>query len=1151
MNKWFVFPLALSAVAAYAEISPESVEKVLAETWEGNARVELPVILPSEAPVIDGRIDEQEWKKGVKLAGFIRHNKGLLPEQRGFVYLMTDLEHMYVGVKTTTPNNDPGGGLVANASERDGGVYNDDSVELIFHPLEKDKDSAYHIILNSKGAVYDRKHRYSADHSDTSWNIQGMQTGTRAESNWWDLEVKIPLAEIGGAANYFAMNVARNWQNGIGSTAIVPTGSHLDSKRMLTVVRAKQAPSFRMDGLGSPEEGEWQLELGADNPTDRPYFLAASLRKFTWPRVDGKPQVKIETEKLEIKKIPPGEAGTLKLDFDTADSYIRKLSVALIDAETGRVLCRRLISAQREIFAGNHPATGSFEMKNVGTGVCWYYPSYNRAALRINVRNDLRPTGVTAAFGGETVAIPRSKNHYRGLVPVPPGEGNHPLTVTITGEDGKTHRFENLFKVTRKIYPWENNRLGLDRVVLPPFTPVKAEANRVELLLRAHKVNAQGLWDSLTAENVELLAAPMHWEISIDGKTRKLSGKEPRFTASGDGCDAVAETVGVTDIGMGIHSRMKFEYDGFFWSEVRLDNVRDRTIDRMTLVVPLKDEETPLFHVISNTIRSNPGGAVPKGEGEIWDGTKLRRPTNSIHPQLVPHIWLGGIKRGLTWFTDSSFGYRLAKDRSALRLLRKDGVLRMEIDIINRPVRVKDGHSFAFGMQATPVKPQAPGFRRHCYDAAGVGVKGMRNIQSLYYGLLGYPSGWAKVPAGEDYSMMRFLTEAAKNGAQCDVAKELAGFSQRHDAAILSSISALPRPRDIDYAEHYKTVRRNFIKINWGDPERGQSCPTKYSDPRLIFLPEETVQYFKSEWWIGNVGYFGAWRSYPVPSNLDYMIYAYNREMENGMHGIYLDDMFLMPNVNTDTAARIDDEGEVHSEIGILALRELVKRLAVLQHRHNLYPRQLEIHMTNAQLIPCFSFATAQLTWESMFGETPLPERYRLDEILAEGLGIRLGLESLALGGILRQTTSHKDWPALRAKLTRSFLALSLPHDVKVKNRMSPDDIDWKNIRPAYEKMSMFGHWEDDCTFVPYWEKDPALRSSEPAVIVSSYRRPGKVLIVAGNLGNETEFSIRPDCEALGVPANAPVIDLESGSPADLANLKIGQYDYRLLQIGK
>ncbi|GEM_PF-2566376 len=1151
MNKWFVLALALSVTGPVpAGISIENTEKILAETWDGNATVELPVIAPSEAPVIDGRIDEDEWRRGAKLAGFIRHSKGLLPEQRGFVYLMTDPEYLYVGVRTTAPNNDPGGGLLANATERDGSVYSDDSVELILHPQEKDKDSAYHIIINNNGAIFDRKHSYPANHADLAWNISGMKVGTRAESGWWDLEVKIPLSEIGSPGYHFKMNVARNWRNGIGSTAIIPSGDHLDAKRMLTVIRAKQAPTFRMDGLGSPEEGEWQVELNADNPTGRPLILAAVLRKFTWPKIDGKTQVKIETEKLGTVEILPGKNGSLKLDFDTTDPYIRKLSVALIDAESGKVLCRRLISAQREVFAGNHPATGTFEMNNAGNGVCWYYPTYDKAALRINVKNGLRAAGVTASFGGETVAVPRHKNHYRGVIPVPPGAGKHPLTVTVTDENGKAHRFENLFSVTRTIYPWENNRLGMDRVVLPPFTPVKAEANRVDLLLRSHRVNAQGVWDSLSADGVEMLAEPMYWEIRVDGKTERLSGALPRFAATSEGCEALAETAARTDGGISVNSKVKFEYDGFFWSDVRLDRVDGKVVEQMTLVIPLKDAEVPLFHAVSNTIRSNPGGAVPQGEGEVWNGAKLRRPTDSIHSQLVPYIWLGGIERGLCYFTDSSYGYKLQKDRGALRLVRRDGVLRVEIDIINRPVRLANGHSFSFGLQATPVKPVDRGARRQTYDASGVGIKGMRNIQSLYYGLMGYPSGWSKAPAGGDYGMMRFLAALSRSGNDGDVAGETAQFALRHDAAVLSAISSLPKPRDLDYSEHYKTVRHNFIKINMGDG-RGESLPSKYSDPRLIFMADETVQYFKSEWWINNTGYFGGWRSYPVPSNLDYMVDAYNRELENGMHGIYLDDMFLIPNTNPDTAARIDGEGEIHSEIGILALRELVKRLAVLQHRHGLYPRQLEVHMTNAQLVPCFSFATAQLAWESMFGETPHQERYSLDSIQVEGIGNRLGLASIALGGILRQTTPWDDWPKLRAKLTRSFLALTLPHDVKAKNRMSPDDIDWRTVVPVYEKMSEFGYWQEDCRFVPYWQKDPAIGGGSESLLVSSYRRPGEVLLVIGNLGKETDFALTLDRGKLGLAPDSPAFNLESGEKVDLSSLRIGTYDMLLIRVGK
>lgn len=1146
--------LLLSALwgwSVVAQLSPEAIEKMLSETWDGNASVVLSVCRPEEAPQIDGKISEQEWSAGVKYAGFIRNGKGLLPVERGYIYLARDAEHIYVGVKTSTPNNDPGGGLVTRATERDGGVYYDDSIELIFNPWENDRDTTYHLLINSKRVIFDRKHSYSANKSDNSWNIQHIEIGSRAESNWWDIEVKIPLSEFGIGGSIFSLNVARNWQNGIGSTALIPAASHLDKNRMLTLVSEANSPVLRMHDLGAPEEGNWRVDLEAANLTSRPLMLAACLRKYSWPKVDGKPQVKIEMEKLSTQALASGESAKLLLSHDTSDSYIRKLSVALIDQESGRVYFRRLISAQREVFTGNHPATGTFEMSGFGTGVCWYYPSFNKVSVRINLNSTLKPREVAASAGAETLVLQKQKGYYSGLFEVPSQEGDHPLSVSIRDEQGKQKSFANLLTLTKKKFPWENNRLGCEPVIIPPFTPIAAKSNQVDVLLRSHRVSAGGLWDSLVADGAELLAAPMSWQMVVDGKGEEFSGEAPHFRVLHGGHSASAAAVSTTRSGLELHFQLTYEYDGFYWVNCRFDKVPENKIDRLTLVIPLKDEQVPLFHIVSNTIRSNPGGAIPDGEGQIWDGSMLARPKGNMHPQLVPYLWLGGVIKGLSWFTDSSFGYKLAKDQSAVRLIRKEGILRVEIDIINRPVRLENGHSFAFGMQATPVKPVDLASRRLCYDTSGEGIDGMLNIQSIYLGLLGYPSGWSKIPAGGDYSMVRYLTEVSRQGLNEDISAKLQEFINRHDQNILAGIAAIPSGNDVDQVQHYQRVRKNFIQINYGPGERRKSLGSKYSDPRLIYKSDETAQYFKSEWWIDNVGYFGAWRSYPVRSNLDYMVYAYAEEMKNGLHGVYLDDMFLMPNCNPDTVARIDDEGELHSQIGILVMRELVKRLAVLQHQYQLYPRHLQIHMTNAQLVPCFSFATAQLSWERMFGETPLPERYRPDEILAEGIGERLGLESIALGGILKEDTPYKDWAAKKAVLTRSFLALSLPYGIKGKNRLSPNDIDWPTVAPVYEIMSRFGFWEEDCRFVPCWEKNPDISCSSPNVLMASYHRPGKILLILGNTGEKTAFSVAINQQKLELPRDTPILDLESMQTVNPAELTLAKYDFKIIQIGK
>jgi len=270
--------------------------------------------------------------------------------------------------------------------------------------------------------------------------------------------------------------------------------------------------------------------------------------------------------------------------------------------------------------------------------------------------------------------------------------------------------------------------------------------------------------------------------------------------------------------------------------------------------------------------------------------------------------------------------------------------------------------------------------------------------------------------------------------------------------------------------------------------------------------------------------------------------------LKNGMHGIYLDDVFLMPEPNSDTVARIDEEGEVHSEIGILSLRELVKRIAVMQHQFKRFPRFLEVHMTNALLVPCFSLATCQLGWEANFGETPLPERYSLDQIQAISLGKKIGAESLALGGILRQTTPWKDWKEKFTRLSRSHLALTLPNAVKIKDRIN-SDIDRKLIFHIYQLMSDFGCWQEDARFIPYWEKDAALTSNRADTLVSSYRRPGKVLAIVANLKGEEASKLQIDWSALGLPADSPAINIETSQKVDLQNLAIPQYDFMLVEI--
>lgn len=1135
-------------------LADNSSEDRLLKVWQGNNQMLIPWVEESAAPKIDGVIESSEWSRSQKSAGFSKSSQHLVAGKRGFVYLCRDDSNLYIAVRTTTPDNDPGGGLVTNARERDGAVYNDDSVEVLLVP-GNDANTVYQMIFNSGGAVFDQKMTVEPKNNDLKWNIQGLKVGTRAESGWWNLELAIPLAEIGNPDKGLKMNIGRNWV-GIGTSALNPTVSYSNQANMIHVHWSRrQEPILHQNDFGDFEEGSWKIRLTAENPTDRTCVMAVMLRHYLFPKIDGKVERKMNIDGQKEIIVPPHGKAELELDFESSDNAVRWLTTILYDQNSGQMFFARLVRGKKEMALGRHPATAVFELGKLGGGACWYYPGYNRAAVRLNFRSAFTPAKVMVSVNdGQAAAAERQGSYYRAMLPVGAAPGKYAVNVSVTGADGATSDFKSACTLEKRSFPWENNQYGKDRIILPPFTPLQVKGGTVSGLMNSYRVNPSGLWDSLLAGGSEILAAPMRLVMVENGKeVQWRPGAVSEAVVEDGGYLARIRTSAAAANGVKLTGDLTFEYDGFAWIKLSLAGVAGRTIDRLTLEIPLKNSEVPMFHAVSNTIRTNPSGNLPPGEGEIWNGARLNRNfpfgQENMHPQLVPYIWLGGTERGLSWFLDSSYGYKLDRKKSAVRIIRRGDTVLLEVDLINRPAQLADGNFFEFGMQATPVKPVDPATRAFTHDPRGEGIDGAENVMTVSGHLVGFPYNWSKVPCNEDYSLFREIVGAIRDGQKPDSKALMKPWFDKYGAKMFEDLKKVPNGGN--HPEHLQQVRENFRKLTFDHAKRKASIPTKYSDPRLTYIMEDVPDYFKSEWWNPSPqGYFGAWRTYPVPSNLDYMVYGYYQELKNGMHGIYLDDVFLMPEPNTDTVARIDSEGEVHSEIGILTLRELVKRISVMQHQMNRYPRVLEVHMTNALLVPCFSLATSQLGWESDFGESPLPERYRLDDIRAISLGTQIGAESLALGGVLRKTTPAAEWKDKFIRLTRSHLALSLPHGIKIKDRLN-SDIERQLVFDTYRRMNGFGCWNEDSRFVPYWENDPAFKTNRPGVLVSSYRRPNQALVIVSNVKGDGETMLNIDWDKLGLPADSPVVDLENGGSVDLEKLAIPEYDFKLLRIGK
>jgi len=1157
------FTLVVSGVIALffgaATVRAAEPDKTLTDMWDGGNRAVIPVNTPAEAPKTDGVIGVEEWGKSARFAGFIRYaeERLLVADRPGFVNVATDGSNLYIAVRTATPNNDPGGGLVTLAKEHDGEVYNDDSVEVALIP-DSGPQRCFHLIVNSAGVIFDRLVDYRPERHDIAWNCPDINVGSTTRSGWWELELKIPFASIGNPGKSIKLNVARNWQ-GIGPSALVPTTSHMDPVKMIALSWEKNAPAVQVNELGALGEGAWNVNVGLSHvPEGKAVTLAMLLRSHVWEQENGKSVRHDTTGIFEEKTF--SASGSLKGSYTAPTRDLHSLNVLAKEAATGQILYSRTFFARKGAEVGDIPPTVEADLAGCGHVQCFYYPGYNRASVVVLPQDSLTVKEMKVGIGGKTVKAGRQNKKYKAGLAVPKKEGVYSVDVTVVLADGTEKKFTNAVSLTKKVFPWQDNRRGTAKVILPPFKPITAKGNELGVILRRYRINNSGLLDALTALDRELLAGPMRYELVSGGKTYACGGSAPSIKVTDKGYAADIKSKSTAPDGTRIVTRGTMEYDGFLWNEVKLDNVDGKTIDRLTLIVPLKDKEFPLFHAVTaNEIRHNPSMALPEGEGLVWSGDKLHRPIRFgrplIHPQFVPYLWLGAERRGLSWFMDTSYGLRLDEKKPAVRIIRNGGTLTMEIDFINRPVKLKNGHSFAYGFHATPVKEQDKRMRRWFQSAYPAGVEGMTTVYEVSDMVCGFQNRWSRFPYKDDYTCMESVSRVLNTGTGLgELEKAVAEWDGKHFQDLKKNFAHLPDPDQLPnrtYFDWWRGCKDHAMLLLRKVTQ--PMFPMKYSDPTLVSYLEDTPKYFQTEWVSQPTGYLGAIRAYLVPSYMDYIIEGYYQELKRGIAGVYFDDMFLICCKNTDTLAKVDDEGFEHVETGLLRMRELVKRVSVMQHEMGLDPRWLQIHMTNATLVPAFSFATSLLCWEDKFGEDEFQDRFALDYTRTEDLGTQLGAEAVALDGIRRRTTDPETWKRSKFEfLTRTQLAMMLPNGIKMWQRVAPpnEGVHAPTLYAAFSMISRFETWSDDCGFVPYFEDDHAVSGVPEGVLMSSYRRPGKVMIMLGNLGEEAKMTLKLDCAKLKLPAGVKLYNAETNEEIKGGALTLPRRDFAILLAG-
>ena len=164
----------------------------------------------TEAPTIDGVLNEGMWQDASPLSGFIQAEplEGLPGSESTEVRLLYDDEAIYVGVMLH--DRDPSL-IVTTETRRDADLEDMDSFQVIFDTFH-DRQNGFVFGTNVAGVQYDAQVRDQGEQEsnwDGSWEVQTSMSPTG-----WSAEFRIPLRTLryGPAPQTWGVNFHRNIQ---------------------------------------------------------------------------------------------------------------------------------------------------------------------------------------------------------------------------------------------------------------------------------------------------------------------------------------------------------------------------------------------------------------------------------------------------------------------------------------------------------------------------------------------------------------------------------------------------------------------------------------------------------------------------------------------------------------------------------------------------------------------------------------------------------------------------------------------------------------------------------------------------------------------------------------------------------------------------